>query len=34
MTLLKAINALQERLIGAFIVLTPQRIRIGRAPRQ
>jgi predicted nuclease of predicted toxin-antitoxin system len=30
---LEAIKRLQERLSGAFIVLTPQRIRIGREPR-
>lgn len=33
-TVLDAVNELQERLFGAFIVLTPQRIRIGREPRQ
>jgi predicted nuclease of predicted toxin-antitoxin system len=31
---LEAIKALQDRLTGAFIVLTPQKIRIGRDPRQ
>jgi predicted nuclease of predicted toxin-antitoxin system len=30
---LEAIEKLGDRLVGAFIVLTPQRIRIGRDPR-
>ena len=31
---LAAVEQLADRLIGAFIVLTPQRIRIGRDPRK
>jgi predicted nuclease of predicted toxin-antitoxin system len=32
-TVLEAVRELQDRLIGAFVVLTPSRIRIGRDPR-
>lgn len=31
---LDAVEQLEGRLVGAFVVLTPQRIRIGRDPRK
>jgi hypothetical protein len=30
---LETVDKLGDRLIGAFVVLTPQKIRIGRNPR-
>jgi predicted nuclease of predicted toxin-antitoxin system len=32
-TILDAVTELQDRLAGAFVVVTPNRIRIGRDPR-
>ena len=31
--ILKVVQELGDRLIGAFVVLTPKRVRIGRVPR-
>jgi predicted nuclease of predicted toxin-antitoxin system len=31
--ILEVVQELGDRLIGAFVVLTPRRVRIGRAPR-